>query len=96
MREFLKRYKDWLGPAFVAFEAAMHVYLFTYLTLHWTNLAIWGFTAFELTMFIYLFVTGRKVKTKPDSVAARHMRHYQFCGCLGDKGTCCNPDCDCE
>lgn len=92
--------KKYLGPAFIAFEAIMHVYILAYLTLNWTNLLIWAFTAFELTMFIYLFLTGRnkkehKRKRKP-SVGERHMRHYQYCGCLGDSGTCCNPECDCE
>lgn len=91
----LRRYRDWLGPAFVAFEAVMHVYLAIYLTINWTNLAIWAFTVFELTMFIYLFITGRDKKHKP-TLGERHMRHYQFCGCLGDKAVCCDPNCDCE
>lgn len=59
IRELWKEYKEHIGPAFVLFEAAMHVYLVIYLSVNWTNLLIWGFTVFELTMFIYLLKNRR-------------------------------------
>lgn len=93
MIELFKRHREYIGPAFVAFEAAMHVYLVIYLTFHWTNWAIWLFTAFELSMFLYLLVTGRK---KKESLAEKHIRHYQYCGCLGNSSVCCNKECLCE
>ena len=59
--------KEWikenLGPAFVFFEAAMHVYLVIYLSFNWTNWLVWGFTVFELIMFIYLLVKRHYQKT---------------------------------
>lgn len=64
----MKKWKDWIkdnvGPAFVFFEAAMHVYLVIYLTLNWTNFLVWGFTIFELSMFIYLLVKRHFQHTK--------------------------------
>lgn len=60
MKKLWRKYKEFLGPAFIAFEALMHVYLVLYLTTHWTNWLVWSYTVFELTMFIYLLVTRRK------------------------------------
>lgn len=60
----MNKVKKWLGPAFVSFEAVMHLYLAYYLTVNWTNLAIWGFTIFELTMFIYLLKNDLRTKTE--------------------------------
>lgn len=57
MKRWLKKY---LGPAFVMFEAVMHVYLTIYLFFNWTNFLIWAFTAFEMSMFIYLLVAHKK------------------------------------
>ena len=57
-----KRNQKYLGPAFVAFEAAMHVYLVIYRIVIGANIPVIGFTAFELTMFIYLLFDNRRAK----------------------------------
>src|SRR6266498_745944 len=54
MYNVLRRIRQDLGPLFVAWEAIMHVYILFYLTFHWTNWLVWGYTAFELSMFVYL------------------------------------------
>lgn len=92
-----KKHKDPIGAVFIAFEAVMHIYLAVYLTINWTNLLIWGFTVFELTMFIRLLIKGSaKHHHSKESIGDRHMRHYQFCGCLGDLAVCCNQACPCH
>lgn len=78
MHFLVKSLKSQFGPAFVLLELVMHIYLSAYLTFHWTNWTIWGFTAFETVGFIYLLATGRNKEEKS------HMRRYQFCGCLCD------------
>ena len=60
MKKVLKWVKQHLGPAFVFFEAGMHIYLAIYLFFNWTNLAIWLFTVFEMSMFLYLLATRKK------------------------------------
>lgn len=94
----MDRIKDLMGPAFVILELVMHVYLSIYLTFHWTNWTIWGFTAFETLGFIYLLIIGQAKHhhKKQPSISERHMRHYQYCGCLGDLAVCCNPQCPCH
>lgn len=63
LKEAWSWFKNNLGPAFVFFEAGMHVYLVIYLSYHWTNILVWGFTVFELSMFIYLLVKRHYQKT---------------------------------
>lgn len=75
--------KRQIGPAFVALELVMHLYLSVYLTFHWTNWTIWGFTAFETVGFIYLLAVGRKKKS--GGPTEQNMRHYQYCGCLCER-----------
>lgn len=58
MIEF-ERFK-FLGPAFIAFEACMHIYLVVYLIAIKASIPAIGFTAFELTMFIYILVERRR------------------------------------
>lgn len=100
MRSLLKTIRSQAGPAFVMLELVMHIYLSVYLTFHWTNLTIWGFTAFETVGFVYLLAIGKGSKhhqhEEEESLAVKHMRHYQYCGCLGDSAICCRVICECK
>lgn len=54
MKKLWAKYRKFVSPAFLVFEAVMHLYLVIYLTFNWTNWLVWSFTALELAMFIYI------------------------------------------
>lgn len=57
-----QRHLKLLGPAFVAFEAVMHVYIAVYLIMQQSNIPVIAFTLFEMVMFFYLLVENRMRK----------------------------------